>query len=182
MKGIIFNLAEEVVVNEHGDGVWDAVLEGAGVSGSYTSLGSYPDADMMTIVASAARLLDTEQGAVLRHVAQGAIPLLAERYPHFFTPHRDAQSFLLTLNDMIHPEVRKLYPGADVPNFTYHVHGENAVTLAYESGRRLCALAEGFVAGAAAHYGQQVEIEQHACMLLGDPTCLLHCEFSSAAG
>ena len=37
MKGIIFNLAEEVVVREHGDDVWDAVLEGAGVTGSYTT-------------------------------------------------------------------------------------------------------------------------------------------------
>jgi hypothetical protein len=182
VKGIIFNLAEEVVVREHGDDGWDAVLEGAGVSGSYTSLGSYPDADLMAIVASAARLLGTDDRAVLRHVAEGAIPLLAERYPHFFTPHHDAQSFVLTLNDMIHPEVRKLYPGADVPNFAYQVHGEDAVTLTYQSDRRLCALAEGFIRGAATHYGQSVVIDQQACMLRGDDTCLLHCEFSSVAG
>jgi hypothetical protein len=182
MKGIIFNLAEEVVVGGHGDDVWDDVLEGAGVSGSYTSLGSYPDADLMAIVASAARLLGIGEAAVLRHVAEGAIPMLAVRYPHFFTSHRDARSFVLTLNDMIHPEVRKLYPGADVPNFTYQLHGEDAVTLTYESGRQLCALAEGFITGAATYYGQQVVIAQEACMLRGDPACLLHCEFQRAAG
>ena len=140
MKGIIFNLAEEVVVAEHGEEVWDAVLEDAAMSGSYTSLGSYPDADLSPIVASAARLLGARQSAVLRHVAEGAIPLLAQRYPHFFTPHPDARSFVLTLNDIIHPEVRKLYPGADVPNFSYQVHGDDALTLTYESGRRLCAV------------------------------------------
>ena len=180
MKGIIFNLAEEVVVHEHGEDAWDAVLEGAGVSGSYTSLGSYPDADLGAIVASAARLLGADEQDVLRHVAQGAIPLLAARYPHFFSPHQHARDFVLTLNDIIHPEVRKLYPGADVPSFAYDLHGEHGVTLTYSSQRRLCVLAEGFVAGAARHYGEQVVVDQPLCMLRGDEHCLLRCEFRDA--
>ena len=180
MKGIIFNLAEEVVAREHGDDVWDAVLEGAGVSGSYTSLGSYPDADLGAIVASAARLLGADERDVLRHVARGAIPILAARYPHFFSPHRHACAFVLTLNDIIHPEVRKLYPGADVPSFTYDLHGDRAVTLTYTSSRRLCVLAEGFISGAATHYGEKVAITQPRCMLRGDDHCLLHCEFGDA--
>jgi hypothetical protein len=181
VKGIIFNLAEEVVSAEHGDDVWDAVLDGAGVTGSYTSLGSYPDSDLLAIVGSAAELLGIDQQDVLRHVAEGAIPLLAQRYPHFFTPHRDALSFVLTLNDMIHPEVRKLYPGAETPVFAYDLTGENAVTLRYESPRTLCALAEGFLIGAAAHYGQRVTIDRTACRLRGDEQCLLRCEFRDAA-
>lgn len=181
MKGIIFNLAEEVVSSEHGEDAWDAVLDGAGVAGTYTSLGSYPDADLLAIVSSAARLLQSDQDAVLRHVAEGAIPLLATRYPHFFTPHKDARSFVLTLNEIIHPEVRKLYPGADVPHFSYDVQEGDAVNLRYFSARRLCALAEGFIAGAARHYGQRVRIEQPACMLRGDESCLLRCEFSDVA-
>jgi len=181
VKGIIFNLAAEVVVREHGEDVWDAVLEGAGVTGSYTSLGNYPDEDLLAIVASAARLLGAQDADVLRHVARGAIPLLAERYPHFFTPHQDARSLVLTLNDIIHPEVRKLYPGADVPDFTYVLDGPDGVTLTYRSARQLCTLAEGFSDGVAVHYGQRVVIDQPACMLRGDEACLLHCEFSSAA-
>lgn len=180
MKGIIFNLAEEVVTAEHGDAAWDAVLDGAGVTGSYTSLGSYPDTDLMAIVASAAALLGSDEQAVLRHVAEGAIPLLGQRYPHFFTPHTDAVSFVLTLNDMIHPEVQKLYPGAETPIFACEVVGENAVTLTYDSPRMLCALAEGFLVGAATHYGQHVTIDRPACRLRGDEQCLLRCEFRDA--
>jgi hypothetical protein len=181
VKGIIFNLAEEVVVREHGDDVWDAVLAGADVSGSYTSLGSYPDDELMSIVASAARLLGAEKRAVMRHIAKGAIPLLAERYPRFFSPHHDACALVLTLNDIIHPEVRKLYPGADVPTFTYDLHGKDDVTLTYASKRRLCDLAEGFIAGTALHYGQSVMIDQSRCMHRGDSECLLHCEFRDGA-
>lgn len=178
MKGIIFNLAEEVVTGEHGEDAWDAVLEGADVSGSYTSLGSYPDADLAAIVASAARLLGAPEEDVLRHVGRGAIPQLAERYPHFFAPYDDGRAFVLTLNDIIHPEVRKLYPGADVPDFSYELGGPGDVTLRYASPRRLCTLAEGFIAGVATHYGQSVQIDQPECMHRGDPACLLHCEFS----
>ena len=180
MKGIIFNLAEEVVSAEHGDDAWDAVLDGAGLTGSYTSLGNYPDEDLGAIVASAARLLGSDDATVLRHVAQGAMPLLAARYPHFFTPHSDVRAFVLTLNDIIHPEVRKLYAGANVPTFGYELHDDESVTLTYDSGRRLCTLAEGFITGAAAQYGQQVVIEQRECMLRGDTACRLHCRFSRA--
>lgn len=182
MKGIIFNLAEEIVIGEHGEDAWDAVLQGAGLQGSYTSLGSYPDADFGRLVAAAGRLLGATDDAVLRHVGQSAIALLAARYPHFFAPHHDARFFVLTLNDIIHPEVRKLYPGADVPSFTYLLHGADAVTLTYQSSRQLCALAEGFLMGAAEHYGQQVVIDQPECMLRGDPSCLLHCIFGDARG
>lgn len=181
MKGIIFNLAEEVVSREHGEAAWDAVLDAAGVSGSYTSLGSYPDADLLAIVDAAAALLQSDPQAVLRHLAEGAMPLLATRYPHFFTPHADAGSFVLTLNDIIHPEVRKLYPGADVPTFAYREVSRDVITMEYSSVRRLCALAEGFLAGAARHYGQQVSVQQPTCMLRGDAHCVLRCEFRDAA-
>ena len=181
MKGIIFNLAEEVVSREHGDEMWDGILEDANVSGTYTSLGSYPDGEMFAIIAAAAERLDTDPQTMLRHLAEGAMPLLAERYPHFFAAHRDACSFVLTLNDIIHPEVRKLYPGAEVPTFTYEQHDSRTVTMGYASPRRLCILAEGFIRGAARHYGQDVKVGQSTCMLLGDDTCVLECEFFDAA-
>ena len=38
MKGIIYNLLEEVVSAEHGEDTWDALVDAAGVDGIYTSL------------------------------------------------------------------------------------------------------------------------------------------------
>ncbi|MBW3640125.1 MAG: heme NO-binding domain-containing protein [Actinobacteria bacterium] len=109
------------------------------------------------------------------------MPLLAERYPHFFPPHTDTRAFVLTLNDMIHPEVRKLYPGATPPVFGFESAPEEEMLLSYTSARRLCALAEGFVYGAAKHYGQTVVISQPACMLDGASRCLLRCRVTDDA-
>ena len=181
MKGIIFNLTEEVVRSSHGEDAWDAVLDGAGLDGVWTSLGDYPDEHLAKVVTSAAGLLQVDEQAVLRYVGEGAMPLLASRYPHFFSPHTDALSFILTLNGLIHPEVKKLYPGASPPDFGVEEVTEGSVVLSYTSARRLCSLAEGFVVGAATHYRQVVEIEQSECEREGAPRCLIHCRFAHAA-
>lgn len=173
MKGIVFNLLEECVTDAHGADVWDQMLEDAGVAGVYTSLGSYPDADLLSLVAAASEQLAVPADDVVRWFGQAAIPLLAGSYPEFFSAHDRTLPFLLTLNDVIHPEVLKLYPGADVPVFDFAMDGERVLVMGYASARRLCALAEGFVAGAAAHFGEAVLITQEACMKTGADRCLI---------
>jgi hypothetical protein len=123
---------------------------------------------------------------LLRWFGGTSVPLLAERYPVFFDGHTSTRSFLLTLNDIIHPEVRKLYPGADVPVFDFNPVpglevGEDRLIVGYRSARRLCALAEGFIQGAAQVFGEQVAIEQPECMLRGDERCALVCTFGPLA-
>jgi hypothetical protein len=181
MKGIIFNLVEEVVIGQYGEDAWDALLDAAGVDGSYTSLGSYPDEDLFALVGAAATRLDLPADQVVRLLGRESIPLLADRYPTFFDPHTTTSGFLLTLNDIIHPEVRKLYPGAEVPTFGFADSGANELVIRYQSARQLCALAEGFIEGAAVHYGEQVEVDQPECMHRGDQHCLLRCTFADAS-
>src|SRR5476651_2669067 len=119
MKGIVFNLLEEVVRREHGEDTWDDLLHTAGLDGAYTSLGSYDDGQMFKIVAAAADALKVSQYDVVRWFGRKALPLLATKYPGLFSAHTNTRSFVLALNDIIHPEVRKLYPGANVPEFNY---------------------------------------------------------------
>jgi hypothetical protein len=173
VKGIIFNLLADVVRQEHGEDTWDALLDAAHVDGSYTSLGNYPDEELVRLIAAASAVLQTPADALVRWFGRRALPLLAERYPGFFVAHTSTRSFLLTLNDIIHKEVRKLYPGADVPVFEFDTSSPEILVMGYRSPRRLCALAEGFIEGAAAHYGEQVTLEQPICMNRGDAKCLL---------
>lgn len=179
MKGIIFNLVEEVVTNEHGADTWDALLDESGVEGAYTSLGSYPDDDLHKLVMAASSALGAPPADIVRSLGQSALPLLAVRYPAFFEGH-DCRSFLLTLNDIIHPEVRKLYPGADVPDFSFGETSADVLEIGYVSARKLCALAEGFVLGAAAHFGESVIIDQTECMNRGDDRCVIVVRFGAA--
>jgi len=182
VKGIIFNVVEEVVTDRYGEDVWDSLLDSAGLDGSYTSLGSYPDEDLMRLVAAASEALSVPADDVVRSLGEGAIPLLATRYPQFFEPYGSARPFLLTLNDIIHPEVRKLYPGADVPDFDFAEAENGDLVIGYRSERKLCALAEGFILGAANHYRESVRLTQPRCMNRGDEKCLIQCSFGDSGG
>jgi hypothetical protein len=179
MKGIIFNLLEEVVTSTQGPDAWDALLDDTGLDGAYTSLGSYPDQNMQALVAAAAQTLGLPPFEVLRWFGKEAMPLLALRYPAFFRVQQSTRPFVLSVNSIIHPEVRKICPGADVPTFEFSDAPDGALLMTYRSPRRLCALAQGFVEGAAAHYGENVCFEHQQCMHRGDEKCLCRISFPS---
>ena len=173
MKGIMFDLLETTVSAAHGARVWDDLLEATGLTGAYTSLGNYPDRDLVALIRALAMHTGESEPAALRWFGRTAMPVLAAAYPEFFVHEDDIRTFVVALNDIIHPEVRKLYPGADVPTFGFRASDDDSVILRYGSARRMCALAEGLIEGAAAQFGQVVTIEQPECMLRGDELCTI---------
>jgi heme-NO-binding protein len=177
LKGIIFNVFEQLVARDRGEDAWDRLLEDSGLGGAYTSLGSYPDTDLSMLVEAGSAAWDVPADELVRWLGREALPLFAERYPQFFDPHRTTADFLLTLNEIIHPEVRKLYPGALVPVFDCKA-SDHRLTMGYRSERKLCMFGEGLIAGAAVHYGETVAIEQPTCMNRGDDSCVLEISFS----
>jgi predicted hydrocarbon binding protein len=177
MKGILFQLLEQASIGRLGEDAWDVMTEAAGVEGAYTSLGTYPDDEFERLTAAAASVAGEGPDDVLRWFGRAAIPLLADRYPAFFKEHASTRDFLMTLNDIIHVEVRKLYPEARVPSFDFEVSEPALVVMRYHSDRTLCMLAEGLVAGAAGYFGERVSIHQPECTHRGDATCVLVCAF-----
>ncbi len=173
MKGIIFNLLEDVVVTAHGDAVWDELLDQAELDGVYTSLGSYDDADMMALVSTAGTALSLSDDEVLRWFGRQAIPGMVERWPGFFAAHEKTIPFLRTLNSVIHPEVRKLYAGAYCPHFDFTSPSDGSLLMGYRSPRQLCGLAHGFILGAGDHYGEEVTVQHLECMHDGADRCLI---------
>jgi hypothetical protein len=180
MKGIVFNLLEECVRKAHGEDAWDSMLDAANVDGTYTSLATYPDATLYSLVGAASKALGLPPADIVRWFGREAAGVFAERYPEFFGGHKDTRSFLGTLNDIIHPEVRKLYPGADVPSFTYEDHPDGRLSMGYHSHRKLCSFAEGLIEGSAARFGEKATIEQPTCVHRGDAHCTLVIGFSRA--
>ena len=178
VKGVIFNLLEDVVVRAYGLDAWDSLLTTAGLNGCYTSIGSYPDSEAIALVDAASAALALPASEVLNWFGRAAMPLLFERYEGFFTPHETAQSFVASVNDIIHPEVRKLYAGAGCPHFHIHDLNDGRIGLTYRSPRKMCRLAHGFIEGAADHFGDRVEIEHLSCMLESHPACRLALRWS----
>lgn len=173
MKGIIFNVLEDVVCAHFGEDFWCDMLDLAKVQGSYTSLGNYPDSELLSLVATASRLGGLAERDVLCWFGRHALPRLARRFPSLMEGHQDGRDFLLSVNGIIHPEVRKLYPGAICPHFQFQHPGPRNTLVRYRSPRRLCALVEGFIQGSAEYFGTQVSVTHESCTHQGARDCEL---------
>jgi hypothetical protein len=182
VTGIIFNLLEEAVNRRFGAGAWAALLAKVDVGG-YLPFDQYPDDELFRLLGALPVAPEMNAEERLRWFGRAAVPLLAERYPLIFAPHQSAESFLLTLNAILHPGGG---PPSDVDAGpldleVLEVDPPGGIVLGYRSARRLCALAEGFVTGTADYYGEQVLIQQPRCMLHGEERCALVCTFAPAA-
>ncbi len=177
MKGVVFNLLEQIVTRDYGEDAWDELLDSAGLEGAYTSLGSYGDADLAKLVDAASDALAISPDEIVRWLGRNALPLFAVSHPQLFENHVSARTFVLTLNDIIHPEVRKLYPGADVPVFDFETTATGELVMGYRSPRKMCTFAEGLLEGAGEHFGEQLVIEQPRCMKRGDERCVIEIGF-----
>lgn len=180
MKGIIFNLVEEAFVADHGEVLFDQLLDDAGVTGHYTALGTYPTSELTALVAAGARRLEMPEADLLRSLGLRAIQGLAAHSPRFFESHDSVTPFLLTLNDVIHAEVRKLHADADPPKFWFEREGPERLLIHYRSRRQLCALAEGMIEGAARLFGQSADLLHRDCTFRGADHCVMLATFSTA--
>lgn len=173
MKGVLFNVVEDVVTEALSADAWDDVLDAAGVDGSYTSLGTYPDGDLFAIVQSTADLAGLSVDETLRLAGRLGFKHLVGRNPSLVEGYADWQQLVSALDDIIHPEVRKIYPDAEVPGFATMPTDDEALHVTYTSRRGLCALAEGLIEGAGAWFGRQVTVEQTDCVHRGAGACVM---------
>jgi len=157
MKGVIFNVVQEVVEELFDAETWDGLLDAADVEGAYTSLGDYADDELVAIVAAASAATGKSADDVLRLVGYHGLPKLASRIPSTFTLAEEPIAFLRQVNDIIHPAVLKIYPSARPPVFEFEDHPDGLI-VRYRSTRNMPALAEGLLAGVSLMFDVEVQV------------------------
>ena len=172
MKGILFNVVEDVVTEAMSADAWDDVVEAAGVDGSYTSLATYPDTDLTALVAAIASAADLSTDETLALAGRLGFKHLATRNPHILDGIDSWQQLVESLDDIIHPEVRKISPDAEVPGFAT-TEVDDGLRVVYTSRRQLCALAEGLTIGGGEWFGCELAVEHEGCVRHGDDGCTM---------
>ncbi len=170
MKGVVFNAAEAAVVELFDEDTWDDILDAAGVDGVYSSVGSYEDAEMMAIVQAASVLTELPVEDVLIAVGRKALAHLADRVPDLLGGCTNSFEMLRLIHDVIHVEVKKLYPDALTPDFTYQELPGEGLRLGYHSHRPLSALAEGLILGVGDRFGETLSVQRQEPEDLAKPT------------
>jgi hypothetical protein len=107
--------------------VWDDLLDATQLPGTYTSLGSYPDEEISKLVNAASSALNVPPARCAALVRPRSHAIAGGPLSRFLHPASHAAlPFIISVNDIIHPEVRKLYTGG----------GLSALSVFNGAGRR----------------------------------------------
>ncbi len=172
MKGLVFAMVEDVVSSQFSESMWDSVVREAGVGGAYASLGTYDDDELLRIVSAVCAQAALSFDDVLRFVGTHGFAFLAQRVPEFMEQMAGWTDVLMGVEDIVHTEVRNLYPGAVLPGFEVTLE-PGGVRMHYTSERSMCAMAEGLAIGAGMWFGRELAVEHVSCLQNGDQGCVL---------
>jgi len=162
VRGIIFTEFVQLVEEKFGVVMADEVLSTPGLTdgGAYTSVGQYPHTEMLAIVGTLAERSGIPASDLCKVFGEWLFPKLARAFEFSVRSHTDAFAFLSSLDGLIHAEVRKLYPEAELPHVPVTRLDERELVLDYRSKRPFADVAEGLLRGALAWFGERAELRR----------------------
>lgn len=162
MRGVVFTEFLDMVEARYGLDVVDRIIEGAETrtGGAYTSVGTYDHREMFALVGNLSKEADVPVAALIRTFGEHLFLRFKAGYPAFFIEVPDAFAFLSAVDGYIHIEVKKLYPDAELPQFTYERPDDRTLVMHYRSPRGLADLAHGLIDGCIAYFGSPIAVSR----------------------
>ncbi|MFQ5863999.1 MAG: heme NO-binding domain-containing protein [bacterium] len=162
MKGIVFTEFFEMVEDTFGPETADTIIEASDLpsGGAYTAVGTYNYNEMVQLVVQLSKATGISVSDLLRTFGKHLFGRFFVGYPHFFNGVATAFSFLESIEEIIHSEVRKLYPDAELPTFEFDTSEQGRLSMIYSSERGLADLAEGLILGCIDHFGERIELRK----------------------
>jgi hypothetical protein len=162
VKGIVFTEFMEMVEAQFSaDMVDDIIDDAAPPSGAaYTAVGTYDHAELVSLVAALSARTGVPVPDLILAFGRHMFGRFHAGYPGFFEGITGAVQFLTGIEDVIHAEVLKLYPDAQLPRFDCTPLDNGGLQMVYRSPRHFDDLAQGLIEGAVAHWGGGYTIER----------------------
>ena len=160
MKVVVFTEFLDMVETAYSPDVVDDIIDASelSTSGAYTAVGTYPASEMIALVQALSERVDTPIPDLLSAYGAHLFDRFHQLYPEFFGDTSDVLDFLQTIESVIHAEVLKLYPDAQLPTIDVERVAPDTLTLEYVSPRGMADLAEGLIKGALTHFDSQATV------------------------
>ena len=154
MKGILFVEFVDFLENKLGEDHTQELIDDANLDsgGAYSRVGQYDYQEMIQLLTMAASKSGEQADVLLKEFAEHIFRVFNRDYSDFFKEINSGVEMLKTVDDHIHVEVRKLYPDAELPKFTYQEDGQQLL-LHYRSPRPLATIAEALLKACLKHFG-----------------------------
>lgn len=178
MKGVVFQLLENVAQREMGHEAWDELVT---LAGGTQELWTPSEHGSLSRAACSNGSGDLDARSALRRTGRRAIPLLANMHPQLFANADNTRLFLLALAGGVVIDTSRgivRWPSVD-SDFRILPAPDGDFFLGYRSARHPCALVEGLVEGAADYFRERVSVIQLKCTGRGDNRCLFWISFGT---
>ena len=159
MKGLVFKELISLIEDKFGDELADEILDSIDLEsgGSYTSVGTYDHSEILAIVTLLSQKTGVGARDLVKTFGKHLLEVFYKSHPDYFQGHT-AQSFLSSVDNYIHVEVKKLYPKADLPKILFEDQ-EDGIVIEYKSSKPFADLAEGLIEKTFEHFNENVNIE-----------------------
>lgn len=165
MKGIIFTEFFDLVEQAFGFEVAEKIIDECDLpsGGVYTAVGTYDHTEILALVGMLSKITETPAPQLLTTYGRFIYPKLHAQLKGMRLEFGSSFELFSSLDDIIHPEVLKLYPDAELPNFDARRLSESQLLLKYSSCRPFAYMAEGLILGASDYYHENlsVTLEHH---------------------
>ena len=162
MKGMVFTEFLDMVELKFSADMVDDIIEDSQLpnGGAYTAVGTYDHAELVRMVEALAHRSSVPVPTLVHAFGLHLFGRFHALYPGFFSSIPTALDFLEGIETVIHTEVRKLYPDAQLPEFNC-VRTASGLDMVYSSPRHFGDLATGLIEGALLHFGDPVSMTRH---------------------
>lgn len=181
MKGIVFTKFIEMVEERFSADSAEDMIEACQLpsGGAYTSVGTYDHNEMVALLVQLSKMTGETVPNLLRSYGNFLFGEFARLYTVFFDGVESSLTFAAQIDEVIHVEVLKLYPDAQLPKFETLARSDDMLKIVYRSDRHLGDLAEGLLEACIAHFGEQgsVRLERENLQEPGEPVCFTMTRF-----
>lgn len=160
MKGVVFTEFLEMVETGFGMEVADGVImRGCPFhTAGFTAVGTYDYKNLVGMVGELSKITETPAQSLVYEFGKHMFGKFYESYPEAFDRVTSTFELLARVEEVIHVEVRKLHPDAELPSFSFPQTESGCLEVLYESNRPFADLAHGLIAACIEHFGESLEI------------------------
>ncbi|MEM7081899.1 MAG: heme NO-binding domain-containing protein [Pseudomonadota bacterium] len=163
MIGTIFVEFLEFVEEKYGLDTVDVIVEHArdslSTNGSYTAVGNYAHDELLALAVAIHEVESTSINTIIHDFARHLMDYFVDKHGLYFAASNDVYEFLLSVGNIIHADVRKLYPKAQPPEITGSLNEESELLITYRSKRPLAELALALTGFAGDVFDQPLSID-----------------------
>lgn len=151
-----------MVENKFSPEIADRIIDASDLAsgGIYTATGTYDHSELLQLVTQLNSATGISVSDLVRTFGSYLFGQIAITYPQYFEGVNSTFDLLKNLDDYIHVEVKKLYPDAELPRFSFEQPNPDTLIMNYTSTRPFADFAEGMIRGCIEHFKENIEIQK----------------------